>query len=360
MTFENANLLYLLLLIFLFIPVLVVRWRKSYKSAAFITFASSQTGRKLFIKKIRQRMLFSNLLFALFVAFIIIALSGPLWGERTVSEFRRGVDVVLAFDLSRSMDVTDSPPFPESVNFAANISRLQRGAGIARELVPLMGDVRVGTTIGRGRGIVAVPLTHDPEIVMSFLYGLDGAFITGRGTNLESILDAAASSFQDAMPTRRVVILFSDGEELTGSFLQAAERARQKGITLNTVALGTYEGGNVPVPVGWSAPDGFLLADDGSRVVSTRQSAALQSGAQRTGGIYVSGDRPDVVSLLAQHINSLYAETHLVRHRQEVNPRWHIFVLAALVSLAGMKLLSLTLKPNSTQTEGEEHYAMHT
>ncbi|MCL2380655.1 MAG: VWA domain-containing protein [Treponema sp.] len=345
MSVDYPRVLSLLFLFAALIPVLAVRWRKSRERAAIFAAPAPREERNSALKELRLRMIFSDIFFALFAALLVIALAGPHWGQRIVPDFRRGVDVVLAFDVSRSMDVRDSPPFGAGSGHPAPeaISRLQRGAGIAQELVQTIGDeVRFATAIGRGRGVLAVPLTYDPEMVLSFLYTLDSAGVTGRGTNLQSIIDAASTSFQDAIPTRRVIILFSDGEEHSGSFQEAVERARRAGIAVSAVALGTAEGGPVPVELGPSAPDGLLLRADGTVVISSRRSAALVSGADRTGGVYVSGSRPDAAQVLAAHIASIYAETRLLGHRREPNPRWRVFVIAAMMCLAAAKLMGFT------------------
>ena len=357
MSFDNPRLLALLALLIVFVPVIIVRWRKSRESAGLFAAVAPREERAYLAKELRLRMLFSDILFVLFVGFLVIALAGPRWGVRIVPEFRRGVDVVLAFDLSRSMNVLDCPPFPGGASQAAggSISRIERGVGIAQELVAALEDVRFGTAIGRGRGVLAVPLTYEYEVVLSFLYSLDNAAITGRGTNLESLINAAAASFQDAMPTRRVIILFSDGEELTGSFQQAVERARRAGIAVSSVALGTAEGGLVPVEASPAAPDGFLLASDGRPVISARHSAALRAGAERTGGIYVAGSRNDAAQVLAEYVNSLYAESRLLGHRREANPRWRLFVLAAMTCLAGMKLMGFARRSGAAPREARQH-----
>jgi len=354
MSFDNPQILVLLFPLIAFIPAAVVRWRKSLHRAALFAAAAPQEERALLLKELRLRMLFSDILFIFFAAFIVLALAGPRWGMRVVPEFRRGVDVVLAFDLSRSMNVLDCQPLPPAADGTA-VSRIERGVGIARELVSSLPDVRFATAIGRGRGVLAVPLTYDYETVLSFLYSLDNAAITGRGTNLESLINAASASFQDAMPTRRVIILFSDGEELTGSFRQAVDRAARAGIAVSSVALGTAEGGLVPIEASPAAPDGFLLNAEGRPVISARHSAALRAGAERSGGIYVPGDSNDAARLLADYVNSLYAESRLVGHRRESSPRWRLFLLAALTCLAGMKLMGFARRSSAAAVKGGQY-----
>jgi len=348
LSFDNPRILGFLILIVSFIPIVIVRWRKSRESAALFAAASSSHERESVLKELRLRMILSDIFFLLFAGFLVIALAGPRWGVRIVPDYRRGVDVVLAFDLSRSMNVRDCLALSGNITMnrpeLSNVSRLEKGIGIARELVAALGDVRIGAAIGKGRGILAVPLTYDSDTVLTFLYSLDSGTLTGRGTNLESLINASSSSFQDSIPTRRSIILFSDGEAHSGSFQLAVEKARRAGITLSAVGLGSDEGGPVPAELA-DAPNGFLVDTDGRLVLSPRQSDVLRSGAEKTGGVYVPGSRNDAAQVLAGYINSLSAESRLSGHRREANPRWRIFVLAAMVCLAGMRVMGFNRRP---------------
>jgi Ca-activated chloride channel family protein len=74
-------------------------------------------------------------------------------------------------------------------------------------------------------------------------------------------------------------------------------------------------------------------------VISARMAASLRAGAERTGGIYVDGNRADAAMILAEYVNSLTAESRLIGHRREANPRRHIFVLIAIACLSGMRIM---------------------
>ena len=283
-----------------------------------------QDRRHLF-RDFRLRMIVSEICFLLFAVLLVTALAGPRWGMRIVADHRRGLDVVMAFDLSRSMSVRDLP---------SGISRLEKGGEIARYLAAALGDIRMGAAIGKGRGVLAVPLTYDSETMLSFLYGLDDMAITGSGTNLESLLDAACTSFQNEIPSRRLVILFSDGEELSGSLQAAAERMRRAGIAMSAVALGSEAGGPV----------------EDTEIISVRHGALLRSTTERTGGIYVDGNGNDAALVLAQYINSLSAESRLLGYRRESNPRWRIFVLAAMAFLAVSRVLGFVFRGRDSKS----------
>jgi Ca-activated chloride channel family protein len=309
------------------------------KSRRIFAFIASSPGEE---RALRVRYFFSHLFFLIFLACLFFALAGPRWGSRMVSGYRRGVDLVLAMDLSRSMEVRDSPS-PEG------LSRLEQARRTAEALVRDLdrnapGENRFGLVMGKGRGILALPLSYDTEGILALLEALEDSLVTGRGTNLESLIDTASGAFQDALPSRRVILLFSDGEELSGSLSAALERAADRDITVSALGMGTETGG--PVPLVESRPQGAEQADQrnvpvderGFPVISFRRTAALRNIAERTGGIYLDGNREDSIPLLEGYIRSQASETGTGSFRREPRPGWRIFVLGGLFALALSRL----------------------
>jgi Ca-activated chloride channel family protein len=289
------------------------------------------------------RYFFTCLFFLIFLACTFFALAGPYWGSRTVTEYRRGVDIVFAMDLSRSMEVRDGAPPPE------DLSRLERARRIAASLIlnlgtKVPGENRFGLAMGKGRGILALPLSYDTEAVLALLDGLGDTAVTGRGTNLESLIDTAAGAFLNTLPSRRIIILFSDGEDLSGSFSAALERAGGSDIRVSALGMGTETGGPVPLGETPPGPEGrreFLLDERGLPLISFRRTALLRNAAEHTGGIYLDGSREDAVSLLEEHIRSLSSETGMGVSRREPRPGWRLFVFLGLLSLALSRLAGL-------------------
>jgi Ca-activated chloride channel family protein len=237
--------------------------------------------------------------------------------------------VVLAIDLSRSMDVRDGGD--------RDPSRLEQAAAIARELVAVSQGVRFAVAVGKGTGVLAVPLTDDAEAVLAFLEGLSTSLITGRGTNLESLIVAASGAFQGGFPTRRHIVLFSDGEAHQGSFSQGIEKALAADIAVTAVGLGSETGGPVP---GLSGPE----ADPEETVLSFLRRDTLRNAVERTGGIYLDGTHEQAAVLLADHLAAAARETGTpeidgsgapgtVDFRRERVSRSYIFVIAALGAL---------------------------
>jgi Ca-activated chloride channel family protein len=266
-------------------------------------------------KTLRVRYRLSQVFFWLSLACLVFALSGPRWGLRIVPEYRRGLDVALALDVSRSMDLQDT-----------GIPRLERAAEIGRDLVENMGGVRFGIAVSRGRGVLAVPLTGDTEAALSFLAAAGASALSGSGTDLEALVDAAAAAFTDSFPSRRVIVLLSDGEALRGSLNEAVDRAILREITLAAVGIGSDQGAPLP-----SEP-----------VISRRRPETLQDAAVKSGGIYIDGNPADASRLLRSYLESLAFESGAGGGRTEKKARWNLFVIVALFLLGASKCCLLT------------------
>jgi len=163
-SFDNQWVLGFLLLPVVFVPFVIIRYRKSVEKAACFAAASSMEQRESILREIRKRILASDIFFLLFIGFMVIALAGPRWGLRIIADYRRGVDLIMAFDLSNSMNVRDNPAseggrqalsrIAHNNTGQENISRLERGGKIAGELTAVLPDVRLGAAIGKGRGFL--------------------------------------------------------------------------------------------------------------------------------------------------------------------------------------------------------------
>jgi Ca-activated chloride channel family protein len=277
-------------------------------------------------KEHKTRFVLSAVFFALFLCCVIIAFAGPRWGSRSIVEYKRGVDVVFAFDVSRSMEVADAEP-----------SRLGRAVSVAREAIALVGNARVGAAFGKGRGVLALPLTWDINAALIFFDSLLTGIQTGAGTNLESLIDESSRAFLSSFPAKRLIALFSDGESLSGSFQAAVDRARLEGVSVVAVGFGTEQGGVVPPKIILDHETGEPAAER-EVIVSVRDTDALRNAAERSGGVFIDGNASDAAWTLANYIKSLAPETGVSSYKIEAAPRWRVFTLAALVFLLLSKL----------------------
>jgi Ca-activated chloride channel family protein len=306
---------------------------------------SSKLIQKNLPKNLIAQLSASQIFFRLFLAFIIIALAGPRWGtgEGAAKEYHRAVDVIIALDVSRSMEVRDGQDMngrtddgnDNVADTAENgmgkapsvFSRMERGLSIIKETISAVPGMRFGVAISRSRGIVAVPLTWDSGALLAFLDAAESS-LTGRGTNLESLVDAAAGAFQPSYPSKRVIILISDGEALSGSLKTAVERCKRDGIAVVSIALGSDEGGIVP---------------GGGGIISRWDPGTMRMAAGQTGGVYIDGNRENASRTLASHLRSLAPGSETRGNQTELTARWFIFALLAIIAFGASKLSLLRL-----------------
>ncbi|MDR3300944.1 MAG: VWA domain-containing protein [Spirochaetaceae bacterium] len=324
-----------LIWLFMLIPLSVWMFFHYKRRFPLVSRFISRDSNQEDLSKLRPRYLFSSIFFLLFFAAELGALANPRMGSRLVREFQRGCDVVLAMDISRSMNIQDSA-FMEG----GAATRLERSREIAQNLVLESGNLagnsillRFGLALGKGRGVLAMPVSADSEAVLSILDALSSSTMSSRGTNLEQLLDAAASGFLENSPAGRQVILFSDGESLAGSLSQSAERLTRNDISLITVGIGSAYGALIPENA--DTPTG----GESTMVRSSLHADTLHSAAARGGGAYIDGNRDDAVKLIAEKIFPL-AENSSWVYREEFSAIWHLFVIAGLVFL----LLSMAMK----------------
>ena len=272
--------------------------------------------------KLRIQLIASRLCFGISLVCLVIALAGPRWGMgQAAGEFRRALDAVIAVDISRSMDLPDG--FNDDEN---SFSRRERGISIVREAVSAIPGMRFAVAVSRDRGIVTVPLTWDNDAVLAFLDVLDGPSLSGRGSNLESLVDAAAGAFQPSSPSSGVILLVSDGEALSGSLNTAVRHCGQNGIAITAIAVGSDEGRPLP---------------DNPDIISSRDTDTMRMAARETGGAFIDGNRTNAGESLTAHLRSLASEAKTGEGRKEYKTRWFLFAILAIMAFGASKLSML-------------------
>jgi len=318
LAFDNP---WVLLICFIFIPIALINYFSSHRKRI----------QKYLPENLRNKLLASRFFFRLFFICIIAALAGPRWGEEQASvlpaglpgEYRRLLDVIIAIDVSRSMEITDGQ--------GDQISRLERGLAIVKKAAGSMVDgsvsgIRLGVAISRNRGIVAVPLTWDSEAVFAFVDAA-GLSLTGRGTNLESLLDAASSAFQSSHPSKKLILLVSDGEALSGSLKTAVNRCKRDNIAVSAIAVGSDEGRIIS-----------------GETISRRDAGAMRMTAGQTGGVYIDGNRQDAPETLAGYLRSLAQGLEARGSKNELKNRWFIFAMLAIMAFGASKASLLKMR----------------
>ncbi len=197
----------------------------------------------------------------------IIAVAGPTWQRLPTPVFRNAAALVIALDLSRSMDATDIKP-----------SRLARARYKIADLLKKRKDGQTALLVYANSAFTVTPLTNDTETINSQLWALSSDIMPAQGSNSAAGIQLAEQLFKNAGLQKGQILLVTDDEKIEMSIAQADLSSAYQ---LSILAVGTKEGAPITLAQG-----GFLKDASGNIVVPKLNSRALQKAALASGGIY--------------------------------------------------------------------------
>src|SRR5438874_8947329 len=264
------------------------------------------------------------------LALAVISLAQPRWGYTFEDVKRKGLDLLIAIDTSRSMLSNDVQP-----------NRLERVKLAARDLInELQGD-RVGLIAFAGRAFLQAPLTIDYEAVMESIKDLDTKTIPEGGTNISEAISLATQSFGKSAMGNRALVIFTDGEELSGDAVKSAKTAADAGVRIFTIGVGTPAGSLIPVN-GEDGETAFIKDSAGQVVKSKLDEKRLREIAEATGGFYLHlGNGPRTMQqLFTEGLAKMQAAEIDVRLSRRPIERYEWPLGAAIMGLAISFLIS--------------------
>jgi len=227
----------------------------------------------------RQRLKIILLILGLLLC--LFALLRPQWGFKWQEVKRKGLDIIIALDTSKSMLASDIKP-----------SRLERAKlAIADFTQALKGD-RIGLIAFAGSAFLACPLTIDYGGFLLSLEDIDVNAIPRGGTSISSAIKEAMRSYPAGEAKYKVLIIITDGEDHEGDPLRLAEEAKKEGIIICCIGIGTKEGELVFLEQGRGRKE-FLKDNEGNAVKSRLNEEILQKISLVTGGTYIRSTNTD-------------------------------------------------------------------
>ena len=209
------------------------------------------------------------------VLFATLALAQPRWGFEWHEVKRKGVDVFVLLDVSRSMLTEDVRP-----------NRLAQAKFAVQDLLDKLRGDRIGLIAFAGTAFVQCPLTIDYEAFRLTLKDADPNVIPRGGTAISAAIRTALKAFEAGEGRDHAIVLITDGEETEGDALAAAEEAAKAGVKIFAIGVGTAEGELIPVREE-GKPMEFVKNQQGEVVKSRLDEETLKQIALKTGGIYV-------------------------------------------------------------------------
>ena len=313
MSFRHDWVLFLLVIQLLFWIFLYFK-KDSQRSAL------SKTNDEVYsflVRKINlSSIIIKNRLVFLGLFFLTIAASGPQIGTRVRPVERKGVDLVIVLDTSKSMDANDVTP-----------SRLSKAKLELNKLIKTLNGDRVAIIVFAGSSHLYLPLTTDYEAALLFLNEIETDMIPNQGTSLSSALNTALTAFTEELEKFKVVLLVTDGEDHEGEAIDVAKRATMAGMIINTVAVGSDEGGLIPI----ESNNKYKLDKKGRLVTSKVDQAILKDIAEAgNGSFYWFSNNRDSYIDIENGINQMEKKVISTHEYAEYDDRYQLFGLISL------------------------------
>src|SRR5216117_2147641 len=322
MSFGAPEWLWGLLLIPLLVALFVHAERRGLRRLQEFVSARLLSQLAGTVNRPRRIIKFALQLLGLFLA--IVSLAQPRWGYTFEDVKRKGLDLLIAVDTSRSMLSNDVQP-----------NRLERVKLAVQYLInELQGD-RVGLIAFAGRAFLQAPLTIDYDAVVEAINDLNTKTIPEGGTNISSAIALATQSFGKSATGNRALIIFTDGEELSGDAVKTAKEAADAGVRIFTVGVGTPQGSLIPV-IGDDGQTAFVKDSAGQVVKSKLDDKRLREIAEATGGFYLhleNGPRT-MQQVQSEGLTKMQAAEMDVRLSRQAIERYEWPLSAALIALA--------------------------
>lgn len=331
-SFANPEYLYLLLLL----PLLAVMflWSRAMRKKNIGKFGSKSVVGALMPDVSGYKPWIKLVLAMLALAAIVLALARPRAGARTSTTTTRGIEVMVALDVSNSMRASCSDN-PED-----NLSRLERSKMILEKLIDKFENDRVGLIVFAGNAYVQMPITSDYLSAKMYLSSINTNMVPTQGTAIGAAINLAMNSFSKNKKCQKSIIVITDGENHEDDAVGAAKDAAKNGIQVNVVGMGSTNG--APIPMN----GGGYLKDNSGQVVTTFLNEKMASDIAAAGkGVYVSGAAGDALETLQGSLDRL-AKSNLsqVTYSQR-DEQFPVFVWIALLLIVADLLVSERKNP---------------
>ena len=209
------------------------------------------------------------------VMLMVFVLARPQFGAKKETVTTRGVEVVVALDISNSMLADDITP-----------NRLEKAKRLISRIINKSSENKVALIVFAGDAFVQLPITNDFISAKMFLESITPRLIERQGTDIASAINLATKSFTPNEKVGKAIVIITDGENHEGGAEEAARLAAEKGMNVFVLGIGTEKGGRIPL----SGKNDFLRDSDGYVVVTKLNEEMARSIAEAGKGVYITVD----------------------------------------------------------------------
>ncbi|MBB6610028.1 VWA domain-containing protein [Pontibacter sp. Tf4] len=268
-----------------------------------------------------------DVLFILFIMLVLIALARPQRINEQVEQTSEGIDIVLALDVSGSMELQDIKP-----------NRLDAAKEVALDFINGRVQDRIGLVVFAGDAYSLAPLTTDYQMLRESINSIGFKMIENDGTAIGSALAVATNRMRDSEAKSKVVILISDGENTAGSLDPQMAAQLAKGFNIKLYSIGIGKDGQVP----------YAVDDAGkTQFVETRlDESSLRDVATIGSGQFFRADSKDALQQIFKSINRLEKTEVSEKRFRDAKDYYQVYLKWALLLLVCWMLLKNTFITN--------------
>jgi Ca-activated chloride channel family protein len=266
-------------------------------------------------------------------AAVLIGILDIKVGARLKEVKSEGVDVMVALDISKSMEAED-----------LGMSRLAIAKRSIERLIDELDGDRIGLVVFGGDAFVQCPITTDYGAAKLFLQGVNTGIIPVQGTAIGRAIEVCASGFSEASPASKMIVLFTDGESHEDDAVAAATTAAEAGIEIHAVGMGSASGAPIPLYDRYGRPAGFKTDAEGNAVVTTLDEATLIETARAGNGSYLQATQGLVnIAPIVQAMEGMEQAEVATMSYTDYTHHFHWFFIFAVAMLLLEGLLSSNL-----------------
>ena len=292
--FELESPIYFYLLALLPVIVALFLFNLFWKRKRQAVFADLELFNQLAPEKSSFKPALKLGVLLLALASIIIALVNPKMGTKMETVKRQGIDIVFAVDISKSMLAEDVAP-----------NRLEKTKQIVSQIINQLGNDRVGIVGYAGSAYPVLPMTTDYSIAKMYLQSMNTNMVSSQGTAFNDAIQLAVDFF-DVKDTSKLIVLISDGEDHGEGVEDAVELAKEKGVRIITIGVGTEKGGPIPLRDDKGTIASYKKDQEGQTVITKLYPEVLKKIADNTKSKYIVGTTTkDVVEEIKKSLDKI-------------------------------------------------------
>ncbi len=328
MEFGSPQFLWLLWLVPVVILFYLISFRRKRKALG--AFGSLGLMAKLTPSVSRRKQRLKTILMVLGLSFLLFSLARPQYGKRLRMMKRRGVDIIICLDTSKSMLAEDIMP-----------NRLERAKHELTDLIDELKGDRVGIVAFAGDAFLECPLTLDYGAAKLFLDILDPDIIPTPGTAIGEAIRVALRGFNQKERKYKVMVLLTDGEDQGSDPIKAARDASQEGVRVYAVGIGSPQGAPIPLRDNRGKLLEYKKDREDQTVMSKLDEVTLQEIALLTDGKYYRSTTGGMeLDRIYEDISKLEKRELKSRQYSQYEDRYQYFLLVGVLALMAEGFLS--------------------